>query len=97
MLKTLALATAVALTRSLAFAQAGGNDAGAKIPENSGTAANGGGRAVRTVQNGRTLSRAPGTMTGMSRSLAVPIARGLAANRLPGIPSKLTFSSHGGA
>ena len=96
MLKTLALATAVALTRSLAFAQAGGNDAGAKIPENSGTAANGGGRAIRTVQNGRTLSRAPGTMTGMSRNLAVPIC-GLAANRLPGIPSKLTFSSHGGA
>ena len=32
-----------------------------------------------------------------ARILAVPIARGLAANRLPGIPSKLTFSSHGGA
>lgn len=64
MLKTLALATALALTSSLAFAQAGGNDARATIPENSSTAVNGGGRAVGTVQN----SRAPGTTTGMSRS-----------------------------
>ncbi len=33
MLKTLALATALALTSSLAFAQAGGNDAGATFPK----------------------------------------------------------------
>jgi hypothetical protein len=44
-LKTAALAAALALTSSLAFAQAGGNDAGSTIPENSGTAVNGGGRS----------------------------------------------------
>jgi hypothetical protein len=32
-LKTIALAAAFALTSSLAFAQAGGNDAGATVPE----------------------------------------------------------------
>src|SRR5258708_39568706 len=67
-LKGVALAAALALKSSLAFAQAGGNDAGAAIPENSGTAVNGGGGPVGTVQNGRVIGRAPGTTTGMSRS-----------------------------
>jgi hypothetical protein len=66
-LKTFALATALALSSSLAFAQAGGNDAGATVSERSGTAVNGGGGAVGTVHNGRTMNRAPGTTTGMSR------------------------------
>ena len=66
-LKTAALAAALALTSSLAFAQAGGNDAGATIPENSGTAVNGGAAAVGTAQNGRVIGCALGTTTGMSR------------------------------
>lgn len=66
-LKTLALASALALSSSMAFAQAGGNDAGATMPENSGTAVNGNGAAVGTVNNGRMMNREPGTTTGMSR------------------------------
>ena len=64
--KTLALASALALSSSMAFAQAGGNDAGATVPETSGTAVNGNGGAVGTVNNGRMMNREPGTTTGMS-------------------------------
>jgi hypothetical protein len=64
-LRTIALATALALTSSLAFAQAGGgNAAGATVPETSGTAVNGNGGAVGTVNNGRMTRE--GT-TGMSQ------------------------------
>jgi len=66
-LKTIALATAFALTSSLAFAQAGGNDAGATVPERSGTAVDGNGAAVGTVNNGAKMNRAPGATTGMGR------------------------------
>jgi len=62
----LALATVFALSTSVAFAQVGGgNAAGATVPENSGTAVNGGGGAVGNVENGRT-TRTPETTTGMS-------------------------------
>jgi hypothetical protein len=60
-LKTIALASALALSSSMAFAQAG-----ATVPESSGTAVNGGGGAVGTVHNGRTMNRMPGTTTGTS-------------------------------
>jgi hypothetical protein len=68
-LKTIALATAFALTSSLAFGQmGGGNAAGAEVPENSGTAVNGGGAAVGAVNNGRmTPNRSSAETTGMSR------------------------------
>jgi len=51
------------------FAQmGGGNAAGAEVPENSGTAVNGGGAAVGTVNNGRMPpNRSPEETTGMSR------------------------------
>jgi hypothetical protein len=65
-LKTIALASALALSSSMAFAQAGGYGSGANVPESSGTAVNGGGAAVGTVHNGRTMNRTPGTTTGMS-------------------------------
>jgi hypothetical protein len=65
-LKTIALATAFALSSSLVFAQAGGgNAAGAQVPETSGTAVNGSGGAVGTAGNGR-MNSAPETTTGMS-------------------------------
>jgi hypothetical protein len=68
-LKTIALATAFALTNSLAFAQAGGGNAtGAQVPETSGTAVNGSGGAVGTVDQGRMMNREPRATTGMSRS-----------------------------
>jgi hypothetical protein len=67
MLKTFALATALTLSSSLAFAQAGGNDAGATVRERSGTAVNGEGGAVGTVDNGRIRERAaPEATTGMA-------------------------------
>jgi hypothetical protein len=63
--RTIALATALAMTSSLAFAQAGGgNAAGAAMPESSGTAVNGNGGAVGAVNNGRVTRE--GT-TGMSQ------------------------------
>ena len=62
--RTAALATLLSLTSSLALAQAGGgNAAGAAMPESSGTAVNGNGGAVGTV-NGRMTRE--GT-TGMSQ------------------------------
>jgi hypothetical protein len=64
--RTIALATVFALSTSVAFAQAGGgNAAGATVPENSGTAVNGGGGAVGNVENGR-MTRTPEMTTGMS-------------------------------
>jgi hypothetical protein len=66
--KTLALATTLALTSSIAFAQMGGGNAtGADVPESSGTAVNGGSGAVGTVDHGRMINREPGATTGMSR------------------------------
>jgi hypothetical protein len=66
--RTIVLATALALSTSVAFAQAGGgNAAGASVPENSGTAVNGQGGAVGTVDNGR-MTRSPEGTTGMSQS-----------------------------
>jgi hypothetical protein len=65
-LKTIALATAFTITSSLAFAQMGGNDSGATVPERSGTAVNGSGGSVGTVDNGRMRDRAPGATTGMA-------------------------------
>jgi hypothetical protein len=67
--KTITLATAFALTSSVAFAQlGGGNAAGAEVPENSGTAVNGSGGAVGTVNNGRITPNRPAEVTtGMSR------------------------------
>jgi hypothetical protein len=66
--RTIALAAALAMTSSLAFAQAGGgNAAGATVPETSGTAVNGNGGAVGNVDHGR-MMREPETTTGMSPS-----------------------------
>ena len=63
---TIALATAIAMTSSLAFAQAGGGAAtGAAVPETSGTAVNSGGGAVGTVDRGRIVD-APGATTGLA-------------------------------
>jgi hypothetical protein len=65
--KTIALAAAFAVTSSLALAQAGGNNAGATVPERSGTAVDGNGGAVRTAHDGRMMDRERGATTGMSR------------------------------
>ena len=66
-LQTIALATALAMTSSLAFAQMGGGDAsGAEVPESSGTAVYGNGGAVGPVDRGG-MVREPGTTSGMSR------------------------------
>jgi hypothetical protein len=70
--KTLALASALALSSSMAFAQAGGNDAGATVPETSGTAVDSHGAAVGTVDRGRMMNRTPGTTTGMSQPANIP-------------------------
>ena len=58
-IKTIALATAFALTSTFALAQAGGaSGAGSTVPEKSGTAVNGQGGVVGSTTNG--------TTTGMS-------------------------------
>jgi len=64
---TFALATVFALSGSVAFAQMGGNDSGATVPERSGTALDSYGVAVGTVHRGRTITPRAGT-TGMSRT-----------------------------
>jgi hypothetical protein len=65
-LRTIALATALAMTSSLALAQAGGGAAtGATVPESSGTAVDGNGVAVGTVDRGRIVNE-PGATTGMA-------------------------------
>ena len=52
---TIALATAFAMSGTLAFAQAGGaSGAGAEVPEKSGAAANGQGGVVGATTNGTT-------------------------------------------
>jgi hypothetical protein len=78
-LRTIALATALAMTSSLALAQAGGGAAaGATIPESSGTAIDGNGVAVGTADRGRITSE-PGATTGMAPT--VPSDRGLEPGR----------------
>ena len=52
-LSTIALAGALALSSTAAFAQAGVGS-GAMVPETSGTAVNGGGGVVGTTTNGQT-------------------------------------------
>jgi hypothetical protein len=66
-IRTIALAALLAVSSSAAFAQAGGNNAGATLPESSGTAVNKSGRAVGTIEHGRMINREPRTTTGMSR------------------------------
>jgi hypothetical protein len=68
-LKTIVLATAFALTSSFAFAQAGGNAAGAEVPERSGPAVDGSNRAIGIAPHG-TMNRELGTTTGMDRGTA---------------------------
>lgn len=64
--RTIALATLLAMTSSLALAQAGGGAAtGATVPESSGTAVDGNGAAVGTVDRGR-IANEPGATTGMA-------------------------------
>jgi hypothetical protein len=75
--KTIVLATAFALTSSVAFAQmGGGNASGAEVPENSGTVVNGRGVGVGTVDEGRLINRTPGTTIG-----SAPIGREQEINR----------------
>jgi len=63
--KTSAIAIALSLSSSVAFAQAGGNDAGATVPERPATIASGDGAGARivdpagTIQNDRTTGLAP--------------------------------------
>jgi hypothetical protein len=55
--KTIALATAFALSSTFALAQAGGaGGAGAEVPEKSGTATNAQGGVVGTTTNGATMT-----------------------------------------
>ena len=63
----IAIATLVALSGSMASAQMGGNEAGATVPERSGTAVDGRGAATGTFDSGRTVAPGAGT-TGMSRT-----------------------------
>jgi hypothetical protein len=75
--RTIALATALAMTSTLAFAQmGGGNGVGAEVPENSGTAVNSQGVGVGTVEEGRLINRTPGTTTG-----SAPMGTGREINR----------------
>jgi hypothetical protein len=53
-MRTIVLAAALTVSATAAFAQAGGNNAGATVPEKSGSAVNGGAGAVGTVDNGQT-------------------------------------------
>jgi hypothetical protein len=53
-LKTIALATAFAVSSTFALAQAGGSGSGAQVPEKSGAAVNGGSGVVGTTTDGRT-------------------------------------------
>jgi hypothetical protein len=82
--KTIALATAFALTSSLAFAQmGGGNGAGAEVPESSGTAVEGNGVVAGTVDHGRLINRSPGTTIGSApMGTEEEINRGTKGNRM---------------
>jgi hypothetical protein len=74
-LKTIALATAFALSSTFAFAQAGGSDSGAEVPNASGAVVNPNSGAVvgtTTSRNGTMMNGEPGTTTGMSRDEIVP-------------------------
>jgi hypothetical protein len=62
--RTIALATALAVSSSMAFAQAGGYDSGATVPERSGTAVDGNGVVVAPADRGRIVE--PGTTVGAS-------------------------------
>jgi hypothetical protein len=71
-LKTIALAGALALSSTLAFAQGGGAaSSGAATPENSGAATNAQGGVVGNTTNGKTNMN-NGTTTGMNGAAAKP-------------------------
>jgi hypothetical protein len=55
-LATIALASVLALSSTLAFAQAGGSGAGAAVPENSGSAVNGSSGANRARTTGAAMN-----------------------------------------
>jgi hypothetical protein len=64
--RTIALATAFALSSTFALAQAGGaGGAGAEVPEKSGTAANAQGGVVGATTNGTTITKGTGTGSAM--------------------------------
>lgn len=68
-LKTIALASAFALSSTFALAQAGGaNGSGATLPENSGTATNAQGGVVGTTTNGVTTGSAANRPSGRDAS-----------------------------
>jgi hypothetical protein len=72
-LKTITLAAAFALSSTFAFAQAGGSDSGAEVPNGSGAVVNpNSGAILGTTRNGATINREPGTTTGMSRDEMAP-------------------------
>jgi hypothetical protein len=67
--KTIALATAFALSSTFVLAQAGGaGGAGAEVPEKTGTAANAQGGVVGTTTNGATMTNGTGTGAGSTMS-----------------------------
>ena len=66
MKRTIILATAFVLSSSLAFAQAGGANSGAAVPERSGTAVTGTGAATNDVGTSGRQEMKP--TTGMSNS-----------------------------
>jgi hypothetical protein len=67
-IRTILLATALVASSSAAFAQAGGNNDGAAMPERSGAAMTRGVPPAGTLDDhGRRIDREPGETTGMTR------------------------------